>query len=796
MSGDNSTFVLTGRELTQDEQYILYGKPSNEAMTYFKSESFENLVTLLEEVYEGKSVTLPLAPKNNCMYLFYDLPVGTKHYFYDLNNTNNSTRNMIGETSLVEAKYLLNTFLLPKVIEGISKIDPVTPTDTIKSASDLYSIVGMHYLNLAEFFSAGLFVMTNGTQVVSVCSGLAKAKLEESTIGDANIAKVRTTHATFSPEAQSERLGWFNYCIPPDVQKRVVLPKEMQFSMHKMGSRYFEWNKHNFVVVSNKYLRLNGFVLNNDSPQAALTYSSSIAAVKPAGNSYEIEKAVNTLSSNIEQFIFTKRSSGFAGLTKLFSTGTVPGIECGYYAPKTSIICLNPDALEFIYKPWLGEVKCSEHISLGDGVLSELRESYIADTSGKNNEGYAKAEFKLNPEPLGIEADYTSSRYDIVKTLDFKLMFITKTSAAKDALKQARISRKITESCAPVINFVVNLFAARDFEYAGTNRSAAMITYSQSFSGYPTTTWASLPVEITSRYKILLSQFHSELSRNTASLATTAVNDLYTKFTESTLLGNFNGYPVMSVETRRGYSRENLKTQGTTIEQAATVFTYLFRDTAGKFNTPLFSPSSNLLQYMTLGGNMYFNSKWAKIPAPLANLVNTNNNYASLTGAQLNHFYPNNFISIDEGLDKAILAGKNNNWTNVYIQSIPITTCFNWSSEAIDAFAALKKCKTFTDYHAWYKGILPDINATITSTIAPNDEIQATTLATLTTAYAVILEAFAAVETPYLPVKVVKTRGRKKKVVATTTATDSDEEETDESETEGEISGDSITVTV
>lgn len=771
--------VLTGRELTSDEQHILYGKPSSNDMTYFKSDSFENLIGLLEAVYNGETVDLPMAPKNNCMYLFFETPVGTKHYFYDLTEYNKPVRDMIGDTPVAEIKYRINSFLIPKFAEGFAKIDANRAySEAHRTPQNYYNTMNIKYEHLAELFSGGLFVNTNGTRVVSITTGLPKARMQELLFSNSTaLNKFKTTSASLPVENKQEQLAWYTYCIPTDVQKRVNLPELSEIGSPLLGSRLFDWAKHTYLVVSDKYLRVNGFVLNNGVPQLALSWGGLTGSLQTAD--HNLSKYVNSFSSYVESFIFSSSNQGFAGMNKMFQSGQVGAVDVGYYHPKTNIVCFNKDSLEVVYKPYLANVHYSEHINI-DTFLGELRDTYIAEGYNKSSEAYAKQEFKLNPDPLANEADYTSSRYEIVKSTDHKMMFVTKTSLAKDALKQAKISRKITESCAPVINFIINLFAACDLEFPGTNRSAAICTYSKQYSGYGHTTWASLDPALKTVYDSVMANFRTELATKSVSICTPLVDDLYKNFNAPTILNNFEAFKaISSLQTGRSYGRDTLARQGNIENQKALVCSYLFKDMVNQFNSTLFSPSSNMLNYMALAQKMYQNFGHAGIPSTLGLVMNNGH----LTGPVLAHFYPNNFISISETLDKQIENCKTNTYIYVNEHQVPISTCFNWSQEAADCFGVLKKCKTFTDYYNWYKGLYPVIQNRITTVIQPGDEIGATTLTNIAHAYLMVLEGLSTGESPYLPAP--KTRGRKKKVVAPTTTEDSTEE-SDETTTEEE----------
>lgn len=776
MTLDYSTKELTGRELTEDEEYILYGKPSDKSITFFKADNFYSIMNMMDSLYHGEEVTLPFTPKNNCMYLFYDLPVGTKHYFYDMMEAGFKNRTHIGSMEAVEMKYLLNTFLLPIVKEGMIKIHPAKSMDGL--ASDFWASVGIIYSHLPEIFSAGLLVMTNGNKVVSICSAGAKIKSYDY-VGLTNPAiskHLQSSHATLREQEKVEQLSWYNYHIPIDVQKRSSVDNAaLTFSTSVLSNRLFEWAKGTYIVISNKYLRLNGFVSNDTAPQLALTAGIFMPSVTALSSN--TQKAVNYFSSAIENFIFSGSNYSFHQMNKMFESGNINGINCGgYYSPKNSMLAFNKDTLDVIKKPYLELVGYSEHISLDDGVLGELRDGFLNTTPAVGSEKYAKSEFRLNPEPINNEDTYVSHRYDIVKTSDGKLLFLTKTSKAKEALKQAKISRKITESMTPVLNFAVHLFAARDMEHPGLNRAATLPTYSKLFTGYQTCNWNALHPEIAAAYMADLDKFMTELSKNTATLATAALKDLHTCFNTASMLTTFTGYnTIQNVRCGGQGWRQTLLTQIAGPAQKDHAFDIMFRDIAFKFHghSPLFSPSSNNLQFMSLGTSMYAKSSHAEIPKEFSNLKNDDH----LSGAQLHHYYTNNFISISEAMDTTIERGKTNNYISCYEQTVPISTCFTWSQEASDAWSATRKCKTFTDYFNWYKANMGHFFSIINTVIKPKDEIAAETLKHLTGAYLIILEGLSVAETPYLPVVVAKTRGRKPKVATTTTTTETEDAE-------------------
>ncbi|MCI4435595.1 MAG: hypothetical protein JHC33_02120 [Ignisphaera sp.] len=768
--------ILTGRELTSDEQYILYGKPASNDMTYFKADSFQMLVDLMEAVYNGETVYLPLAPKNNCMYLFYDIPVGTKHYFYNLSSYSTEPfRNTIGETSTEEIKYRLNNFLLPKIIKGLSSIDTNNKCPEVKhNPKNYYATVGVAYNLLAEFFSGGLFVNTEGSRVISITSGLAKSKMQELLFSTNKLVETfKSNSVSLSEDARKEQIGWYTYCLPTDVQKRVALQKMSEIGSPFLSSTMFNWSKNIYFVVSDKYLRLNGFVLNNEIPQVALSWSQH--SVDLTTNTYIASKFVNTISSHVQSFICSSASDGFNLLSNLFLHGQIGGVDIGYYYPKNNIMSFNKESFEIIYKPYLNAVQYSEHINI-DTFLGELRDAYLVSAE-KNTEAYLKREFKLNLEPLSTEADFNSSRYEVVKSSDHKMMFVTKTSLAKEALKQAKISRKITETCSPVVSFIVNLFAACDLEFPGTNRSAALCTYSRAYTGCLNTAWSTIAPEVKAVYDNFIGAFRQELATKTTSICSPLVDELYKNFTSPTILGNFNNYLSVSNITKTiRYGMNTLHSHTTVEDQKPSVCFYLFTLMVNEFNYTVFSPSSNMLNYLSLGSKMYKNIEHAGVPKSLG--LNTSNN--RFTGHMFYHYYTNNFISISETIDKQIESGKSSGYAYVGEHQVPISTCFNWSLEASDCYGLLKKCKTFTDYYNWYKNLYATVQNRIATVIMPEDEIGATTLTNLAYAYLTVLEGLSTAETKYLPVPKVK--GRKKKL--TTTTTDDSSEESEEPTTE------------
>lgn len=759
------TQILTGRELTDDEQYILYGKPASNSMTFFKTDSFSGIVDLMESVFNGDVVNLPFAPKNNCMYLFYDLPVGTKHYFYDINNYQMVDRQIIGDTSLIEMKYRLNTFLLPKILDGMKKIDSSHwKANSTILPTNLYSTVGISkYNQIGEIFSAGLLVNTNGTEVISITSALAKISQTEKT----DKTKLNFEHPSLLEGEKKEQLAWNSYCVPTDVQQRCNIPdvSNMSFVELNLPSTYFTWTKDLFFVVSNKYLRLNGFVLNNEIPQLAITHGDFLSNFK-LGNSVYLSRAVNTFSNRIEQFIFSGGDSEYNNMDAMFISGVVSGIRPSY-SWKNSIVAFNKDVLEISNKPYLHSINYSEHISLDGGVLEDLRESFITAPNNKDTSKYIKSEFRNCPDPLNTESSYASHRYDMVKTSDSKLLFFTKTSKAKDALKQAKISRKITESCSPIINFAIHIFAACDFEFASSDRSTALPTYSRSLTGYANTLWNSFPNEVGARFLKDIDNFKTELVTLTPALAQKSVDSLYSTFIQSSLL-NFNEYPSISTcKVQPYYYQRNSFAGCTTAEQEMYCFGAIFKNTANKFNGNIFSPSANNLYFRSLFSNMYANYSYFS-PAEKIGL--------EWEGARFHRYYTNNFISISESLDKLVEGSKNTNWIPYFNeQYVPIATAFTWSQEASDAWSVTRKCKTFNDYYNWYKKLYDILVNRINIVIKPKDQIGAHVLLELAKSYLIVLEGLSVAEAPKLPAPKVKAPKKKPTTITTSTTTEVEE---------------------
>jgi hypothetical protein len=580
----------------------------------------------------------------------------------------------------------------------------------------------------------------------------------------------KSNSASLSIDARKEQIGWYTYCLPTDVQNRIKLQKMNEIGSPFLSSTMFSWSKNIYFVVSNKYLRLNGFVLNNEIPQVALSWSRYNDDLTT--NAYTASKFVNTVSSHVQSFICSSASDGFNGLSNLFVHGQIGGVDIGYYYPKNRIMSFNKESLEISYKPYLKEVQYSEHINI-DTFLGELRDAYLV-SSEKSTEAYLKQEFKLNPEPLSTEADFNSSRYEVVKSSDHKMMFATKTSLAKEALKQTKISRKITETCSPVVSFIVNLFAACDLEFPGTTRSAALCTYSKSYTGYTDTTWSVISPEVKVVYDNFINAFRQELASKTTSICTTLVDDLYKNFKTPTILNNFNNYQSVSNIGSVRYGMTTLRSHSALEDQKTSVCFYLFKLMVNEFNCTTFSPSSNMLNYLSLGSKMYKNIEYAGVPKSLG--LNTSNN--RFTGDMFYHYYTNNFISISETIDKQIESGKSGGYAYVSEHQVPISTCFNWSQEASDCYGLLKKCKTFTDYYNWYKNLYATVQNRIATVIMPEDEIGATALTNIAYAYLTVLEGLSVAETKYLPAP--KSKGRKKKLTTTKDSSEESEEPTTE----------------
>lgn len=746
---EQSDFILSGRELTDEEQHILYcTEGAHDNMSFFKVDSFLCIVKLLESVFAGNTVTLPIAPKNNCMYLFYDLPAGTKYFLYDLLSYGNTPRNQIGDMSLYEIKYLLNSFFIPKILAGCSMIDPnITNNTEDIIARTIYSAVNIDYELLADIISAGLLVMTDGTKVISVCSGRSKSLLTTHIAN--NCQKLQVERSILTQEEQREQDLWVMYGLPSDAQHRCtvesVKPADSYTADLILSPSIFSWMKETYIVISNKYIRLNGFVLNDGIPQLAITNAASF--YDKSGSS--LIAAVATLSGHIERLICSQASTSFSAATNMFNAGSISGLIFSW-SYKNSIVSLNKETMEVMYKYYLRSVLYSEHISLNNGILGDMHSAFLSASDTSN---YTKTEFKQKIEPCATEKELNSPRYDTIKTSDHKLMFLSKTSKTKEGLKQARISRTITDACSSVVTYAVELFAASDLVHPG-NRAAAISTYSRSMTGFITTKLSNFDAEVLEHFYTQVNNFNCELLAMTSSLAKTYMNSLYTNFDSCNMLTSLNGYPSMdSAVTDYSWRAQSFSSYDK-IDQKKYVFGKLFKGTALAFNTSVFSPSSSALDLPILARHMYINAAFGNMPATL--VANITSASGQITGTQFHYFYTNNFISLSDTMDKLVEDNKQNTYfpyTPYTERSTPISSCFTWSQPAADAWAAIKKCKTFTDYFNWYKSIYVSLQNIVDTVVKPDDEIGAYILSQLAVSYLTVLEGLSVAETPYLPAK-------------------------------------------
>jgi hypothetical protein len=772
-----SEYTVTSRILSSEEKIILFGKKVAQTHTAVKATDLDNYLGLFRAMYEGQPINIPGLEELKGLhrvYIYCDLPVGSRYYNESLNKYNGEPRTEVYGVPIQYTKTEINDFLIPLLKEAAHPFEGIT-SESYKNASSVYESVHSGYNILMETILGGCFINTFNGKPISIATFPAIHSLYNSM----NWSQLGGTSADLSLEKDAQASWYYTqFLVPSEIGKDLVdySPDSKFLKMTQpflMGQKnefadtfqsLFNWNAGSGsqgMVIAPGYLKMNGYYKFNDKQYMGISWSGN----SPMTESFGFSPA-GLLTSNFEQYLFNtdkdaSKLSGMYSFTDINSRYRSAGSNRG------SFLIVNKDAIST--SPIRVHSAVPELIELDKDFFDNISQ-IVKDERASGNllgssdaiEKFRKREFAIKREGYLSVSEAQNSRYITIQNSDSKFFVLTKTSKAKEAARKMAITRKITAAVAPVVDMAVRIFSACDFETGYLDQDfkfpiSSKSTFDANYSQIMTTTLMSA---LDSRINIAVKSYTTENIKNAAEV----IKKIYETI-------NYDGNPFFDwhpAETQtRTYRNQFLQLNAQ--EQEKQILGYLYGTMKVAFATNelsnLFSPSSGQLNFVSVGYNIYSNAKFGKFPTELATLSATHYNYRStysFTGRQCYHIYMNNFIGEDEALTKSVEMRKNDDYLGVTTNFVTASTAYTFSQAGLDTLTALKKCKTFKDYQTWFDGVKPELESRLTTLLVQDLAVRKATILMLDH-FQHLLTQLAINEANYLPKEEKKVRGKKKK---------------------------------
>ena len=797
-------YTLNYRVLSEEERLLLFGKTAAKyPIKILKAKNLENYLELYERIYKGKETILSefINEKNPTrVYIYCGNPAGSRVYS---ESKWSETCNFIYDTPSIYTKYYVNSLFIPI----IKKATTLFTNQEVSEASELYRNVATSYTFFFETLQSGMFLNLYKGKIISANSYRAFAFEAVDRIN--SIANL--------PE--DEILSIYNkltFNLPTSSVKTLIkeeleIPSELihdtsSFIRHRSQliaalSPLFSWSDSTSITLGPDFMGLSGFtyldnkvytLLGSFPSKSPLNFSYNTASLTRAFDEVFSSQALNDSISLNPIFEFSNSSK----------RGYTSGIG-------NSFIFINSDNLTTT------EISRSlgveEYIELNSEFIDSIKQMYLDNKEAMSvttsKEKFLKTEFAMKPNSMISEIESINRRYIPIKNKDKKIILLSKTSLAKEAAKKTAITRKISTAMAPVIDMAVRLFSIRDFETGLVNKKynfkasilealspdtkyATGNIFFNTFSNPEETSEIQINDKLSEEFIKQLTDFKTTSASKLKPIAALTISDLYkdtsyegTPFKqciESFILGTsykaFNRIPYQ--------------------QQINNVFKHLLCNFHESFfssslqDISYFSPSSGNLNIFKLGSNIYSEMKQDYFRTDTKYLSTDSYYYSKLTGKLLYYLYSNNFLSTDQQQSDELECRKDENHVSLSNELIPYSNCFTYGQDVLDTFTALKKSKTFTDYYNWFKNVRPTLEE-ISKNILNLEESATHELNKLFLEQSeLLLQELALLETPYLPVEVIKKRGHKAKDTSTTIVV----EEVSNILQEGETNGESGTI--
>lgn len=752
------TFNLQVRELSKEEKTILFGKILAPKINAVKALNADEYVEIFSALHSGKFVSLSgfSATGYSRVYVYCDLPVGSRYFTEELGSYRSTTRAEIYDIPIQNFVSKLNEFFVPVIKDSLSIFSTFKHDN--KSAGQYHGSLSGDYNQFLDTCMSGCFLNMQDNQVISIVSYNALRSL---------YSQMHIPTCAGANASEMENIWMYTqFLIPKTDATNIPMPSNVKnafvpfLESHKNAilngfATLFSWSSNSMLdfAVADDYVKYNGMYMIGPKKYLGLSntgYSPITEYASGPGLSY------GRFSHNFEHLVFTGTSKfDPSGIFRMTSSSSR-----SYCSNDGSTVLLNMESMTRTRNevlaglPELVELDSTFFDSLFDMVKEEVETNKVDFEGSDARTKFRKREFAIKREAAVNLSEVLNNRYEVLSTNDNKLVVLTKTSKAKDAAKKMAITRKISVAMEPVIDLALAIFAASDME-TGVADSYCRLPFAQRNA------LANVTYNVGQAFLKALEVAKVEYVKYDTALAESCIKGLYESLHLDSEL--FFGWHPKYVATRYRDSFHCL--DATT--QDARALEYLHEHVMSCLSNSgirgLFSPSSGMLNLFHFGTCLYRNNYFSSFTPELQHLKykapygNTN-----VTGKQMHHLYINNFIGDNQEVTDNIERLKNQDYASGGL--VTATTAFTFSESALATMVKLKKAKTFTDYSRWFEDVKPELVSRLHKLLAGNgSDALKTTLFLILDHFNTLLSSLKEHEKDYLPEEKEKKRGRKKK---------------------------------
>lgn len=793
-----SNLQLQGRFLSADEKTLFLG---HSRLNVFKALSFDQFIEVFHEVYNGKTpIFADLADdmKYRVVYAYYGEPTGSK-YFYERTSEKGSqvfygykgdTKIVGNRTELlgeqVNVQYAISKvteFLVDKVKPLYTKFGRPVPerfSNILRNLNFSYN----HTSGIVDLMLSGCIFICIGNKIQSIVSVPAYCDLDpKNTYLADQLGKLRSTEET----NKTDYIGYKFFVTPNSVVNYEALEVIATMTTEELLSNYsatmadfkamtlgsnqlwpvFAWLDYHTMVVSNRYLNLNGYVLINDEPKMkfcdnvstpySLTHTQALCSTF---NLYMYHKVNDTLENAITVLPFVGADSASKN-----SWGTLSSYTGALSGPG-NFFFVNTDEFNKTKFPNIS-AKLPILLDIDETFISGLETTYteILERGGDSSK-HRKNEFFLSNDGMGSKAAFENARYDTVSSSDNVFFYQVKTSKARDTAKKTAITRKIGTFMNPVLDWVTSILAT-DLDTGQPIENRFWLNALNKYLPVLSDGAESLNDDWLASKDTYIAYMNKRVK--SASEFTILVDSLYLKQNcESNITEIIKPAGIdHSVSWRYDYKTSKA---------------YLFHKimSIGIMYSPtnLVGGSNTKLEFIKLGKFLYMNTKKLDYRGRKESFI-AGGNYSNQTCS--NYFanweakvlLNNNLICDDVNLETSIntsgIKYPDSACSYYGDTAIQVRSFFNFSDDSLKIYDNLKKVKTFTDYYNWLNTSMEVIKLKLAAASIGN---YSKDIATVYLDYSLaILKHLSEAETKFLP---------KEEVIVEVTETDSSSDTTEE----------------
>lgn len=791
-------FLLNARLLSDDESLILFG--CSNGIKALKVLDIDNYFELFRAIHRADEIVLPNAfsfsqNDSEYIYIYCDIPIGSR-YFYDKSNryysSGKETRNTVCNFPVQYAQSEITAFCYPFIEKWMNSVDKsLIPNMT--NSSDYFAFAATSKAGMLDALLSGM-VLTSFKQKIYSAVSFASLKAQIEINNNGNLT---SSHSNYSHEMLLDEYCYVATLLPKEISQEIGLRFEeeeiTQFDFTAFKQKIAQKTKWYSsissltswqisaedsgvnIVIGPHYFRLNGLVDKHDNfflftdKSTSITkqyiggYTNSANALSGSFSSFfsffvepDKNKKSQTQEDQNQSSSYYRTVESFRRISEL---GNPENDRYGKSKASANFIFINKDKLASFEHMSCG---LPEYFSLDDDFLTSVSECFdevrLSQKEGKSTWDAIKAQFSLKTDHALSTQETVNPRYETISNKDNKLFLLVKTSKTRETLRKAAISRKITSSMGSLVSFALRIFAIDDLTTGLEDPKEKNLTFG-------VTSKATFENDISSPFKLKENRDkYLKLLKETDALSKLEefVSSLY-KTTNLSVSDPFTELikPDYSI-AYRGYNDRFTILSTTKKDERA--FSYLWADIKQAACSALYSPSSNMINFSSLGSGIYkFIDTWTLSPERKAEFnVGGYRGGSNLSGRTAYFLYTSNFIDADKEFSTAIEQFKAKDYVYLSSSSVLASSCFNWSQDALDVFSALKKCKTFTDYNAWFIEASVGLRERITRIFGTSDPRLCLILDGYVDAFLSILATLKEKETAFLPAATPK-KGRKKK---------------------------------